>query len=361
MNACAGCVRLGDRLLSRSAHDQFTETLRCWFEDGEWKEEQDLLYDPVIPADMRNGQLVTPVYENCGPALSRADLFFSWSTPTCSLPQFSPTAMCHAMRGRTLMFVGDSLTIAHWETTLQAMAHGRPSMMGSGRHNGCVSQSDGPAMLSWHIAHTYDFCAELGALPFNVSYTCHNHILSGYFPATTPEILDYNRTWRAHRDHLRALDSGPGLVLVVNRGAWVREDIDVAAGMYSMMRFVREDLPKTLFVFRSSNMAHRGCREYSTPRARGEPLLEPSGGANEPPTWRWSFFPGQARRIVKPIVEDNRFVARGVVLDVLPAMQLRPDAHTDDCLHYCIPGPIDQWVRWVFAIIVEVDRLGVQV
>lgn len=253
------------------------------------------------------------------------------------------------------MFVGDSLTIGHWETTLQAMAHGRPPY--NSGSNGCPPGGiDDTAQDSWHLTRTYDFCADAGELPFNVSYMCHNHVLAGYVPSTTPALLT-SPQWIAHTNRLRDLDATRGLVLVVNRGAWTRDDNLVAAGMYEMMRFVREDLPRTLFIFRSSNMAHGNCRSFQRPIARGEPLPEPSIAGGDA-SWRWDFFPAQSRRIVAPIVSDERYAARGVFLDVLPAMQQRPDAHSGDCLHYCIPGPVDQWVRWVYAIVAEVDRVG---
>ena len=77
------------------------------------------------------------------------------------------------------MFVGDSLTIAHFETTLQAMAHGRPSA-------GC-GWNDGPALMSWTTWRTYDFCTEHGAPAFNVTFTCYNNALEGYGSHATAE------------------------------------------------------------------------------------------------------------------------------------------------------------------------------
>ena len=154
------------------------------------------------------------------------------------------------------------------------------------------------------------------------------------------------------------MHSETGIVLVVNRGAWVSDDIDVIDGMCQMMKFLREDIPRALLLFRSSSMAHENCDLYLKPRAKDEPLLSPSDG-NEPPSWRWSFFPRQSSRIVQPIVAYSRLQTRGIFLDVFPAMQQRPDGHTKDCLHYCVPGPIDQWVRWIFGVLHEIERRGV--
>ena len=122
------------------------------------------------------------------------------------------------------------------------------------------------------------------------------------------------------------------MVLVVNRGAWVRDDPEVAQGMSGLMAFARESLPRTLLIFRASNMAHGFCRNYTAPRLPSDPTLEPSVGGGDP-GWRWDFFPGQSQRVVEPIVTNASFHARGIFLDVFRAMQQRPDAHTSDCLH----------------------------
>jgi len=121
---------------------QYPLTLNCWTQNGSWifEGETSYLYPVDVPIWMRNSELITPVYDDCGDAQQRVGLGFVWKTPTCpELPSFSPDRMCREMRGRTLVFVGDSLTIAHFETTIQAMAHGRPIFVEG--NNGCPSFS----------------------------------------------------------------------------------------------------------------------------------------------------------------------------------------------------------------------------
>jgi len=48
------------------------------------------------------------------------------------------------------------------------------------------------------------------------------------------------------------------------------------------------------------------------------------------------------------------------VLDVVPATSLRADSHmssTNDCLHYCAPGPIDMWVELLYNAILRALEL----
>ena len=35
-----------------------------------------------------------------------------------------------------------------------------------------------------------------------------------------------------------------------------------------------------------------------------------------------------------------------IIIDIMPSTSRRPDSHCvseNDCVHYCIPGPIDNW------------------
>ena len=347
-------ILFGDRKLSYDDAKSFIKTLNCWTENGTWEYDPSFpsLYPKDIPLHMQNFELNTQIYSECGPSMSRSDLDYVWKTPTCpQLPVFTPESMCREMRGRSLIFVGDSLTIAHFETTIQAMAHSRPVIKRDGGTNGCPGPNDsGDA----YIIHAFHFCQTLGLPVFNVTFVCYNNILEGYIPQSAP-ILQVEK-WKNHLNFLRNAHDGPGIVLVVNRGAHVRNDKQVALDMVIMMAFVREELPQALLIFRSSNMAHGSCRNFSRPRTKNEPLLEPSNAGGDP-SWQWSFFPAQSARVIRPIILNSR--QRGIFLDIFPSMQLRPDSHTLDCLHYCVPGPIDMWVRWVYAIVYEVNRLGI--
>ena len=375
-------VILGDRVLSGDAAATFFSSVACWAGNGSWQEgAEPPLYPRDIPNDMR-AEFGTGPY-SCterGYPLTSASLDTRWvpDNAPCAreLPVFSPERMCHAMRGRSLVFIGDSLTVLHFETTLQAMAHGRPVPLSV--HNGCpdlYQYLNEPSNDAWFLTHTYDFCADVGAKPFTIDYACYNHKLQGYVPASTPadsvptpdpenaHILWHDGSsphlWTAHVARLKAMHANTGLVLVVNRGAWVSDDDVVEKGMRQMLQFVREDLPRALFIFRGNTMGHGNCFDYEQrPRRRDEPLIEPSTDGSVV-AHRWDYFPRQSLRVVRPLIEAN-LTHRGVYMDIFPAMQQRPDAHAarGDCLHYCIPGPADQWVRWTFGIIQEVETLG---
>lgn len=69
----------------------------------------------------------------------------------------------------------------------------------------------------------------------------------------------------------------------------------------------------------------------------------------------------EMERVKKSGVKDRRFEA----LDVTKAMLMRPDGHPDshygkvwmkgyhDCLHWCLPGPIDAWNDLLVAVLLK--------
>lgn len=78
--------------------------------------------------------------------------------------------------------------------------------------------------------------------------------------------------------------------------------------------------------------------------------------------YNWERFAHQ-NEISKEIVEELGFT----YIDVATPMITRPDGHvgykfieytstlnpTLDCLHYCLPGPIDLWVEFLYNTLLQ--------
>ena len=151
---------------------------------------------------------------------------------------------------------------------------------------------------------------------------------------------------------LMSLDQGPGVVLVANWGPFYLPDDQLREGMRDFAMWVNTTLTNTTFIFRSANMAHFNCDEHLVPDNNW--TLD---AADEPehPEWHWGHFPGQSQRVVRPELLKGQFY-----LDILPLSRKRPDAHPGqgDCLHYCLPGPMDTWVILLMALIQRVYSCG---
>ena len=108
---------------------------------------------------------------------------------------------------------------------------------------------------------------------------------------------------------------------------------------------VRAALPSSLLIYRSAVPGHADCQNFS------EPLTSPQNPASLPGRYHWAEFPHQ-NKLVKPLVE----AVGGLWLDVATMTELRADGHLlrwNDCLHYCLPGPLDTWNKALYNMLMQ--------
>ena len=378
-------VRVGDRFLSRARWLALKTTLSCWMHSGRWAragsaaaEGADLLpplYDRLVPTHIRNPGRHRDLYsdETCGPVQERVGLDLLWAVPrTCArVPAFSPAAMCRAMRGRTLVFIGDSLMIGQFEAMIQAMAHGRPDWDGDYHSIGTFRHR----LASWDhnvmnenpvVQHLYSFCAdEAGSKPFRMMLTI-NWKFRGYEPLRMPPETAESAYWVPHRHFLKKEHDSNGLVFVVNRGAHWDEDAVAEDGLLRFLRMVHEDMSNATVIFRSTNLVHVNCSHYMDPPP-GTPPFDPSTYEFvHDPRWHWRDIAIQSDNVSKAVMNAVRDPA-GIFLDITPSSSLRPDLHrggTDrtlghDCLHFCLPNPmVDLWNHAGFGVLQLIDELA---
>lgn len=71
--------------------------------------------------------------------------------------------------------------------------------------------------------------------------------------------------------------------------------------------------------------------------------------AEAPESFKWSTFGDR-----NAILEEAFPAAEGwKLLDAYSPTILRPDSHQggNDCLHYCLPGPVDHWVTLLYNML----------
>ncbi|CAI5510874.1 unnamed protein product [Closterium sp. Naga37s-1] len=120
-------------------------------------------------------------------------------------------------------------------------------------------------------------------------------------------------------------------VLVLNRGAHYVEDEEFTEQLNRTLTRVREAAPELLIIYRSTPPGHAHCENITAP------LKEPQDPSSLP--FHWGEF-GRQNKLARQMVE----AVGGVFMDVDPMTSLRGDGHMsppNDCLHYCLPGPLD--------------------
>jgi hypothetical protein len=182
----------------------------------------------------------------------------------------------------------------------------------------------------------------------------------GYKPFSAVLIkeskLELSKTW------MNWVEKHPDSVVLVNRGVHGDTDSNVVNNIRVVLNFLIRTLSpeESLLIWRTVNIAHVNCGENRRPIPSSrwkDDFIDDNPYHRE---WNWKKFPVQSQKVVLPMVKDiiarnNSFLAsRFVYLDVFESIKLRADGHHHeiyDCLHYCVPGPLDSWIIFLFNIV----------
>lgn len=146
----------------------------------------------------------------------------------------------------------------------------------------------------------------------------------------------------------------------MNRGAHYQDDATVLRDIEDTLTVLRRDRPDLLVIYRNTPAGHPGCGDNST--RFGPPLQHPANYSGHP-MWQpdhlfhWSHFARQ-NELVRELLRTK--FPHVLYIDVAGVTALRPDghAHPEDCLHYCIPGPVDVWWEFIYHAMWALDRVA---
>ncbi|CAL5019361.1 unnamed protein product [Urochloa decumbens] len=305
-----------------------------------------------------------------------------WQPDGCDLPRFDAARFLEAMRGKSMAFVGDSLARNHLKSLLCLLSkEAQPVEVGTS------SEIDvtGRAVRRDYHYRNHSFSISLFWSPFLVKANQSNATLGQWdLHLDTPDTR-----WAAHiADFDYIVLSGTNWFL---RPSFYREAGRVvarngaaaaAAGNVTEMpvpRAVRAAFRTALgaiaaregfrgkVVLRSVTPAHFEDGEWNTggdcvrtrPFRRDERAL----GAVEA-----EYRAAQVDALRETEAAARRNGAEMLLLDITEAMDLRPDGHPSryghppggsvegsfvvDCLHWCLPGPIDMWSELLLQLLI---------
>ncbi|CEI87819.1 hypothetical protein RMCBS344292_02227 [Rhizopus microsporus] len=118
-------------------------------------------------------------------------------------------------------------------------------------------------------------------------------------------------------------------IFILNRSPVHETDEEFMKGLIETMKTIRKNNPNTLVIYRSSSIGHPFCDDAEGP------------------------IEGLTDSDYKTIIEG----AGGVYVDLGALTDLRPDGHVggQDCLRYCIPGPLDSWMHILYQVFLALD------
>lgn len=286
--------------------------IKCWNMVGHWVKSSPhhRMYTSTCISTSRY------INDACG---STNRTYYHWDVESACgeyYQHWSSAEMCHLLSDRSIMFVGDSITEEFYYSFLSAL-HFNESCDPSPQK--IVDCSSGRFRIS------------------NV----RNDRLSITIKGANP--LDYELMWAP-----RLNDENVSLV-VLNRGAHYVSDDVLIQEINETMSYLVTNHRNISIIFRSTHVGHKDFEAsfFSPPLAI--PMTLPVDWYVD---WHYADFLKQNRMVEEFLSQQYPQV---LYIDVYPSTTLRADGHCDN-LHYCIPGPIDNWVRYFFNAVALVSR-----
>lgn len=308
-----------------------------------------------------------PDFKNCQKyGKDPGHLFWRWQPDGCDLPLFSPERFLAVVRGKRLAFIGDSLARNQMDSLLCLLSQAEaPTAV----HRDALDR-----FRTWHFpAHDFTLMAmwtefyahavpvlDAGGKP-TASFDIHLDRLSANWTSRLPG-LDYavisggnwffrvNYLWEGGR-RVGCVNCREANLTDLGIAYAVRRVVRAALEAIARCRGCKPGLATFLRTYTPDHFEHGswfsgGYCNRTRPLEEGE-LSSRSIG--------WELRRAQIEEVARAREAASAGSRRFGVLDVTKAMMLRADGHpgghydkrwvrnASDCLHWCLPGPVDMW------------------
>ncbi|KAM0922598.1 hypothetical protein ACQ4PT_006078 [Festuca glaucescens] len=307
-------------------------------------------------------------------------LRWRWRPDGCELPRFDAARFLDAMRGKSMAFVGDSLARNHFKSLLCLLSKAAQPV-----EVGAEPEIDvtGRAVRRDYYFGSHDFTATLFWSPFLVKANLSNATLGMW----DVHLDTADARWAAHvADFDHVVLSGtnwffrPSVYHEGGRAVACNGGVSCGAGNLTtelpVPRALRAAFRTALgavatnegfhgkAVVRTVTPTHFENGEWNTggdcvrtrPYRRGDRAVSAA-----------EYRRAQVEAMRETEAAATRNGTELLLMDITEAMELRPDGHPSryghppggtvegsfvvDCLHWCLPGPIDLWNELLFHML----------
>ncbi|BBG99289.1 Plant protein of unknown function D [Prunus dulcis] len=237
-------------------------------------------------------------------------LKYRWQPSACNLPKFDGSRILTEFRGKSIMFIGDSLSLNQWQSLT--------------------------CMLHTAVPKAKYTLVRTGGLS---TFTFPPHLVPESSSLTQSQLRMRNCGWESRWDLIQV---GKQTYTDMNRLVAYEKALNTWASWVNS----NVDPNKTKVFFQGVSPDHSNATEWSDPKAincnaQSKPLPGPD-------------YPGKAHPAEEVVEKVLRSMSKPVhLLDVTTLSQLRKDGHPSvyglgghrgmDCSHWCLAGVPDTW------------------
>ncbi|XP_049374113.1 protein trichome birefringence-like 41 [Solanum verrucosum] len=288
-------------------------------------------------------------------------LKYKWKPNACELPKFEGLEFLKRVKGKKIMFIGDSLSLNQWQS-LTCMLHAAfPKLNYTLQRKGDVSnfvfQDHNVSLILSRNAFLVDLVKEKIGRVLKLDSIQNGDAWKGF------DMLIFNTWhWWLHKGSQQSWD-------FIQKGDQIYKDMDrlvaFKEGLKTWSNWVESNIDptKTRVFFQGISPTHYSGKEWnaSKPSSNCNGETQPISG---------SVYPGgpmAATTIVKEIIGN---MSKPVtLLDITLLSQLRKDGHPsiygmnnnngtkikkgNDCSHWCLAGVPDTWNQLFYALLLD--------
>ncbi|WOK91373.1 protein trichome birefringence-like 38 [Canna indica] len=276
-------------------------------------------------------------------------LKYRWKPDACELPRFNGLDFLARMKGKKILFVGDSISLNQWES-LGCMLHAAvPSAKTTFTRGSTLSaitfEDYGVSIMLYHTTYLVDIVSESIGRVLKL-----DSIQSGSAWLAADVLIFNTWHWWTHKGNSQPWD-------YVQDGSQVYRDMDRLVafnkGLSTWAKWVDSNVnpAKTKVFFQGISPTHYQGSDWGDKNTKNcYQQTQPISG---------STYPGgsvPAQGIVNSVLGSMSKPA--YLLDITLLSQLRRDAHPSaysgdhsgiDCSHWCLAGLPDTWNQILYA------------
>ncbi|PRQ50279.1 putative PMR5 domain, PC-Esterase [Rosa chinensis] len=281
-------------------------------------------------------------------------LKFRWQPTGCNLTRFNGGDFLKRYRGKSFMFVGDSLSLNQWQSLTCMLHTAVPDADYTLARAGDLSTFTFPEYNVKVMFSRNAFLVDTIATPAGRVLKLDS-IESGKLWKGIDFLIFNTWHWWLHTGRKQPWD-------LIQEGNSTYKDMDrlvaYEKGLKTWAKWVdtNVDQTKTRVFFQGVSPDHNNASDWKDPTAKTcEGQMQPVAGSQYP------AGPHPAEQVVERVLRSMSF--RVYLLNVTTLSQLRKDGHPSvyghgghkdmDCSHWCLAGVPDTWNELLYAALIQ--------